>query len=368
MATPARPFATALTVLCLTALVGCSTAPAPAASSQAANAPRSSDPASAGGPPSGPAQGGQAASAPAAPPAREKVRIAHVSNGATMGVIDIVKQSGMFDRYGVDAELTLIRSPLSVAALLAGEVDFNFIAARPIITSNLEGGDTVLVACGIPIAFWWVFAKPNISRPEDLKGQRVASGRRGSDLYAIFNLVAPRWGLGPDDYTTIQIDADTEKILALQNDAADAAVISVPYNLQAKALGLRQIADIGDLGVPWPASCLGTTKRFTEQRSAALRGVLQAYVAAGQWMKTHRNESIDMLLKFTETDDRAVLEEAFNTVLKYQAAVPYPTLEGVQTLLNSLDNEAAASAPPERFVDDRILRELDTAGFVQSLR
>ena len=361
-----RRYTTALTVICLAALVGCSAAPAATATSPTADTSRSGGAAPAASGTGSAAPTGQTG-APSAPPAREKVRIAHVSNGATMGVIDIVKQSGMFERYGVDAELTLIRSPLSVAALLAGEVDFNFIAARPIITSNLEGGDTVLVACGIPVAFWWVFAKPSIAKPEDLKGQRVASGRRGSDLYAVFNLVAPRYGLGPDDYTTLQIDADTEKIVALQNDAADAAVISVPYNLQAKALGLRQIADIGDLSIPWPASCLGTTRRFTDQRSAALRGVLQAYVAAGQWMRGHRTEAVDMLLKFTETDDRAVLEDAFNTVLKYQAAMPYPTTEGVQTLLNSLDNDAASSAPPERFIDDRILRELDAAGFVQTV-
>jgi len=291
-----------------------------------------------------------------------------VSNGATMAVIDVVKQSGMFDRYGVDAELTLIRSPLSVASMIAGEVDFNFIAARPILTSNLEGADTVLVACGIPVAFWWVFAKPSVARPEDLRGLRVASGRRGGDLYAIFDVVSPRWGIGPNDYTVLQIDADSEKLVALQNDAADAAVISVPFNLLARRAGLRQVADIGDYRVPWPASCLGTTRRFVADRPAALRGVLQAYIAAGQWLKSHKEEAVQMMMRFTETDDRALLEEAYETVVKYQQPIPYPTAEGVQTILDTLETEAAATAPPDRFVDDRILRELDQSGFIQSVR
>jgi ABC-type nitrate/sulfonate/bicarbonate transport system substrate-binding protein len=360
----APPVARLLTIICLAALVACSAAspapPAPGAAGPSAGQARSSG--------SAPATAAPAATQAPAPAPKEKVRIAHVSSGATMAVIDVVKQSGMFDRYGVDAELTLIRSPLSVASMIAGEVDFNFIAARPILTSNLEGADTVLVACGIPVAFWWVFAKPSVNRPEDMKGLRVASGRRGGDLYAIFDVVAPRWGIGPNDYTVIQIDADSEKLVALQNDAADAAVISVPFNLLARRAGLRQVADIGDYRVPWPASCLGTTRRFVADRPAALRGVLQAYIAAGQWLKSHKEEAVQMMMRFTETDDRALLEEAYETVVKYQQPIPYPTLEGVQTILDTLETDSAATAPPERFIDDRILRDLDQGGFIQSVR
>jgi NitT/TauT family transport system substrate-binding protein len=305
--------------------------------------------------------------ATSAPPAREKVRIAHVSNGATMAVIDVARQAGMFDRYGVDAELQLIPNPISVAAMLAGEVDFNFIAAQPIITSNLEGADTVLVSCGIGQAFWWVFGKPSIATPADLVGKRIANSRRGSDLYAVFNLALKRWDLSPDEVTIAQIDSDAEKIAALASDAADAAVISVPYNLHATRQGWRQIADVGDLRIPWPASCLGTTHRFVAERPGAARGVIQAYIATTQWLKSHKDDAIGMMMGFTGSDDRAALEVAYDIVLKYQQPVPYPTLDGVQTILNSLENPAAAGAPPERFVDDRIVRDLDTSGFIRSV-
>src|SRR5437870_5778100 len=84
------------------AVVACATTPAPVSR----GVPAASD---------APAANSAAASAP---PAREKVRIAHVSNGATMAVIDVARQAGMFDRYGVDAELQLIPNPISVAAML----------------------------------------------------------------------------------------------------------------------------------------------------------------------------------------------------------------------------------------------------------
>jgi ABC-type nitrate/sulfonate/bicarbonate transport system substrate-binding protein len=335
-------------------------APAPAPTGSSPGAPAAASPAPAG-----------ASSAPppaaAAPPPKEKVRIAYVSQGATIGVIDLVKQSGMFDRYGIDADLTLIRTPLSVSAMISGEVDMNFIAAQPILSSNLEGADTVLVSCGIDKAFWWIMSKPSLTRPQDLKGMRVANSRPGSNLYEVFNLALPRWGLTPDDVKLVLIDNNQDKLVALQTDIADAAVISVPFNVEAAKLGFRQLVDVGELGISWPASCLATTHRFIAARPAALKGVLQAYIATSQWMKTHRPEAVEMLMRFTETDDREVIEDAFTTVLKYQDDVPYPSRRGIETILQFLPNAAAAGASPDRFVDDRVVRELDQAGFIKAV-
>src|SRR5215217_9426159 len=79
---------------------------APGAAGRAATTSgEAADPAAA----SGLSSGGAAPGAP-----RHKARIAYVAQTTNMGVIDLAKQTGMFERYGVDAELTLVRNPLSV--------------------------------------------------------------------------------------------------------------------------------------------------------------------------------------------------------------------------------------------------------------
>jgi ABC-type nitrate/sulfonate/bicarbonate transport system substrate-binding protein len=125
--------------------------------------------------------------------------------------------------------------------------------------------------------------------------------------------------------------------------------------------------DVGELGIRWPASCLGTTRRFIAEHPAAVRGVLQAYIAGTHWMRAHKEEALEMLMRFTDSHDRAIMEEAYKTVLKYQQPVPYPTLDGVQTILSTVANENAAAATPDRFIDDRILRELESSGFIKSV-
>ena len=127
--------------------------------------------------------------APGAP--RHKARIAYVAQTTNMGVIDLAKQTGMFERYGVDAELTLVRNPLSVAAMLSGEVDFNFTGAHPIITANVEGADTVLVACGLSTPTWHIFGSRAIATTQDLRGARV-SDSPGPRAVARTRSV-PRW-------------------------------------------------------------------------------------------------------------------------------------------------------------------------------
>ena len=115
-------------------------------------------------------------------------------------------------------------------------------------------------------------AKPSLTQPQELRGGRVADSRRGSNLYAVFQLALPHWGLGPDDVTIAQIETDPEKIQAVTNDAADAAVVGVLANLVAAARGLKPLANLGDLEIEWPSSCLATTRPYAAEQPAACPG------------------------------------------------------------------------------------------------
>jgi len=54
---------------------------------------------------------------------------------------------------------------------------------------------------------------------------------------------------------------------------------------------------------------------------------------------------------------------------KYYEQMPYPSLRGVETVIGFVerDNPKAKGADPKSFVDDSLLREIDTSGFVKGL-
>jgi hypothetical protein len=54
---------------------------------------------------------------------------------------------------------------------------------------------------------------------------------------------------------------------------------------------------------------------------------------------------------------------------KYYEALPYPSVQGVETLLEFLGSETAAAktADPKSFLDTSILTQLDSTGFIKTL-
>jgi NitT/TauT family transport system substrate-binding protein len=350
-------------IACTAPTGGPASAPAGAGSSATTPLTASAAPGSTGSPLAAPPTASPA-SATAHPGPRPQVRIAYPSRVPTLGIVAVMKERGFLDEYGVDAELHTITSPLSVTAMLSGEVDFNLVGAEPIISANLQGGDTVLLSCGTTSPIWWVVGKSAIQRPQDLKGLRVANNRQGSNLYEVFQLGLEKWGLSPGDVTMVTVEGDPQKLLALQNDAADATVVNSPNHLQAIEMGFRAIADLGELGIEWPSSCIATTRRYAADQPAAARAVVQAYIAAAHWMRRNKEPAIDLLMAFSGSDNRAIVEEGYNTYQKYLPAVPAPSRSGIQTVLRAVFTDHAATASPDQFVDDRFVRELEAAGFI----
>lgn len=63
------------------------------------------------------------------------------------------------------------------------------------------------------------------------------------------------------------------------------------------------------------------------------------------------------------------LERAYRDYSSVFPEVPYPTPEGVKTLLDDLAprNPKAAAADPRAFVDLSLVKELESSGFIKQL-
>jgi hypothetical protein len=65
------------------------------------------------------------------------------------------------------------------------------------------------------------------------------------------------------------------------------------------------------------------------------------------------------------TNDTDVLEQSYQVYIKTTPKKPYPTLKGLQFLLDQLAPQMpqAKTAKPEQFVDLSLLQELEKEGF-----
>ncbi|MBI2369551.1 MAG: hypothetical protein HYV08_04820 [Deltaproteobacteria bacterium] len=90
---------------------------------------------------------------------------------------------------------------------------------------------------------------------------------------------------------------------------------------------------------------------------------LQAYVEAVRVFKQEREFTIGVLGRAMRTTDREILDDTYSFYRDYFEDVPYPTLEGVQLILDELAPRTprAREARPPDFVDLRFVQALDPA-------
>ena len=93
----------------------------------------------------------------------------------------IGNEAGFYKKEGLDAQLIYIASSTTMAqAMFAREVAISTVNSGSVVSSGLQGGDLVLIGAVINTAAFYVMARPEISRAQDLKGKKIGVTRLGS--------------------------------------------------------------------------------------------------------------------------------------------------------------------------------------------
>ena len=94
---------------------------------------------------------------------------------------------------------------------------------------------------------------------------------------------------------------------------------------------------------------------------AALKG----YVEAIFYIHRNRDETRKVVAKYLRLNDAEVLDATYEAFVKTVSKRPYPTLKGIQFLLDEVAAKSpnAKTAKPEQFVDLSLLQQLEKEGF-----
>lgn len=85
--------------------------------------------------------------------AAEKIRVAYVSLSPTQSPPWIAKETGMFAKHGLDADVILLTgSPRLVQTLIAGDVDYAIVGATAAMRARMRGADVVVLATGTNVS------------------------------------------------------------------------------------------------------------------------------------------------------------------------------------------------------------------------
>ena len=304
--------------------------------------------------------------------AAEQIHTAYFSPApGASSVIWVAKEAGIFEKHGLDAAAVLIPSSVRVLqAILAGEIAVGESAGPAVASARLAGGDVVALAGNLNILNYYFVTVPGIKRPEDLKGKTGANHSPGTIADFVLRISLRKLGLDPaKDVNLRPIGVLLDRVAAMQKGIAQFTVLTESEKPIVDKLGFPVLLDIVSLRIPFPQRGIYTTTKFIKEHPDTVRRYMRAYVEALHYFKTHKEETVQIMRKYSRVEDRNVLEHTWSWFSQNMPDVPYPPIDGYQTVLQemALSNPKAAALKAKDLVDDRFVKELEDSGFVASL-
>ena len=239
------------------------------------------------------------------------------------------------------------------------------------VAARLRGGDVTLIAGVVNVLAYSLIVHPEIKRPEDLRGKKLAISRYGSNSDYATRKILIKWGLKPDtDVAIVQIPGgQPTRLAAVQNGQVAGLVAQPPVTVLARKARLNSLAEPSDFGSAYTNTPIAATGAFIKDRRDTVRRFTRALVEGIFVYKTQKEFSKRVIAKYMRVNDPEAVEDSYQFFSPVVPSKPYPPLDGIKEVLLELGEKdpKARGAKPEDFADSSFVKELDENGFIDGL-
>jgi NitT/TauT family transport system substrate-binding protein len=307
--------------------------------------------------------------------AQIKTNFASSITSESMTPMWVARERGLFKKHGLDMQYVVIpRSPLAIAAIMAGEVDAAIIGPGHLINSASTGSDLVGIANFFQQLDYRLTARPEIKRPEDLRGKRIAISGPGATSHLVTMLAMQGINI---DITQAKITlltipgTELNRRLAMESGSVESTTLRGAIGDLYANKGYTTVYNLKSAGVTLPQSVLVTSRRTIANKPQVIEGYLKAMIEAIAVTVDPANKesvirAIGTNLRLTNLADA---EEAYHAVTQSIDRVPYFQLESLRRLHRLLIqvNPSVASVRVETAIENGLIAKLESSGFIQSV-
>lgn len=305
------------------------------------------------------------------PEAAAKDYLAYISDSPDSSVVYwVAKDAGFFKKHGLDLEMVFMSgSTRGIQGLISGDLSFAAAVGPSVINGKLAGGDIAIFSSVGNTLPYYIVGKSEFKSPEELKGRSAAVHIPGTAADFALRLALKRVGIAYRDIKAIMVGGAPGRFAALKTGQVDFTVVTESGKIDAERSGFKVVIDMAKLNVPFQFACTATTGKIIRQNPELVRRMARSLAEAVHYFKTHKDESIKIMQRYTLGQSRAVLEGSYSAYRDLLVEDLYPTMEGLKNTLEvqaSFDPKAA-KAKAEDFVDLRFVDELKKSGFIDQL-
>ena len=302
--------------------------------------------------------------------AADKLRIGYGAPSVAMSVLWITKEGKLFEKNGLDVEVLYLESALVQRALIAGNIEFGEMTGSLMSAPKLQGADLVMIAGFLNTLLYRLIARPEIKTIADLKGKRVGVSRFGAGADRATRFLLTKLGYNPEkDVTLIQVGGAPTRLAALAAKSIDATIVESPDHKKAQEMGMRVLANMEEMNIPFQHTGLVTTRSYLAKSPDIARRVMKSFIDGIHLASVNAEIPKQAFRKHLRLQQEREQEEAYQVLRSFLQRKPYPTLDGFKAVFADLADQipAAKSADPKDFVDTRFLEELDRSGYIDGL-
>jgi NitT/TauT family transport system substrate-binding protein len=292
----------------------------------------------------------------------KKIVFAYSSIGSMATGVWMAKESGAFEKNGIQADVIFISSgPVVVQALIGGDLHGGSGATNAVINAILSGAPIIGVAATANQPYHRLYVQPEINRLEDLRGKTLGVTRFGSITDNLTRILLRKAGL--DGAVAVrQLGGTLEVSAAFQNRAIAGAVTG---ELRAAPPSLPKIlVRLIDLGIPYSMNTIAVSRDYYRRNPETVERMVRAYAEGVAFMNQQKEKALKIIAKYAHFADAKAAEDHYRDSVTYLERILRAEPEAVQTILEFMGKKGI---PTETFMDNTIVDRLSREGFFEKL-
>lgn len=286
-----------------------------------------------------------------------QITIAIPNKGAAFTPLFVAKNQGIFEKYGLDAEIAQVKSDAAVAGLQSGDVDF-MAGIGSATRGALRGLEIKVVIVMASSPNHELVAVGDITSFDQLRGEIIAGAPPGNTVNVITEEILEQNGLQPDEYELINAGpSGSDRVASLTSGTASATAIEPTDAIRLKEEGYNVLARISEF-IELPFTGLAVSQSMIDDEPDIIKRTLEATLEATEITANQKDKVIPVIAQeFDVTDEQA--EEIYESMKDTWALDGKPTPAAVDFEFE-VDKEEMEldEIKPEQVYDFSLLEEV----------
>jgi len=184
-------------------------------------------------------------------------------------------------------------------------------------------------------------------------------------------LALKEWNIPRQSVTLLASGPAANRLLALSSGALDATLLAPPETGEAARMGLPTLAHMTELKTAnFPMNAIATRRSFLDKNRDTMKRFLQAYAEGIHHFMTNKDKGVALLTQRMKQKNPVSVEETYEYFATTFSSPPRMSHEGMRAAIDMLQQrspETKFDTNVARYVDERLMDELEKEGFFKRL-